>query len=79
MDQPTIYSETIREGVGRSAFGVWRSAFGVWRHHVWERRLKTGAADLQKEQHGWRAEFFALPIYHPRNLQSLLALLIKDY
>jgi hypothetical protein len=46
---------------------------------VWERRLKTGAADLQKEQHGWRAEFFALPIYHPRNLQALLALLIKDY
>jgi hypothetical protein len=34
MDQPTIYSETVRErveGVWRLAFGVWRSAFGVWR------------------------------------------------
>jgi hypothetical protein len=70
MDQPTIYSETVRERVK----GVWRSAFGVW-----ERRLKTGAADFQKEQYGWRAEFFALPIYYPRNLQSLLALLIIDY
>jgi hypothetical protein len=29
MDQPTIYSETVREKVG--AFGVWRSAFGAWR------------------------------------------------
>jgi hypothetical protein len=34
MDQPTIYSETVREKVGafgvrRSAFGVRRSAFGV--------------------------------------------------
>jgi hypothetical protein len=31
MDQPTIYSETVRErveGVWRLAFGVWRSAFG---------------------------------------------------
>jgi hypothetical protein len=58
MDQPTIYSETIREGVGRLAFGVWRLAFGVRRRPVWEKRLKTGAADLQKEQHDWRAEFF---------------------
>jgi hypothetical protein len=34
MDQPTIYSETVRErveGVWRLAFGVWRSAFGVRR------------------------------------------------
>jgi hypothetical protein len=66
-------------GVRRLAFGVWRLAFGVWRHRVWAKRLKTGAADLQKEQHGWRAEFFALPIYYPLNLQSLFALLIKDY
>ena len=73
MDQPTIYSETVCETVRG------RSAFGVRRHRVWEKRLKTGAADLQKEQHGWRAEFFALPIYYPLNLQSLLALLIKDY
>jgi hypothetical protein len=28
MDQPTIYSETIREGVGRLAFDVRRSTFG---------------------------------------------------
>ena len=34
MDQPTIYSETVRErveGVWRLAFGVWRLAFGVRR------------------------------------------------
>jgi hypothetical protein len=32
MDQPTIYSETVRETVkGRLAFGVRRVAFGVWR------------------------------------------------
>jgi hypothetical protein len=29
MDQPTIYSETVREKVG--AFGVWRLAFGARR------------------------------------------------
>jgi hypothetical protein len=50
MDQPTIYSETVREKVG--AFGVRRSAFGVpgtQRVVVRSETLKTGAADLQKE------------------------------
>jgi hypothetical protein len=44
MDQPTIYSETVRETVkGRLAFGVWRSAFGVWRLAFGVRRW-AGAA-----------------------------------
>jgi hypothetical protein len=41
MDQPTIYSETVREtvkGVWRLAFGVWRLAFGVWRSAFGVRR-----------------------------------------
>jgi hypothetical protein len=89
MDQPTIYSETVREKVG--AFGVWRSAFGVRCSAFGVRRpgdtarggadetLKTGAADLQKEQYSRRAEFFALPISCPRKPQALLALLVTDY
>jgi hypothetical protein len=76
MDQPTIYSETVRErveGVWRLAFGVWRLAFGVRRSArrragVWAKRLKTGAADLQKEQYCRRAEFFALPTHRPPKL-----------
>jgi hypothetical protein len=69
MDQPTIYSETVRERVE----GVWRLAFGVRRSArrragVWAKRLKTGAADLQKEQYCRRAEFFALPTHRPPKL-----------
>jgi hypothetical protein len=75
MDQPTIYSETVRESVK----DVRRSAFGVRRHRVWERRLKAGAADFQKEQYVWPAEFFALSIYCSRNLQTLWGLLITEY
>jgi hypothetical protein len=56
MDQPAIYSETVRKRI----VGVWRLAFGVRKPTA--KRLKTGAAELQKEHHRRRAEFFALPI-----------------
>jgi hypothetical protein len=42
------------------------------------KRLKTGAADSQKEQYRRRAEFFALPIPQ-RKPQQLLLLLISAY
>jgi hypothetical protein len=49
MDQPTIYSETVRETVrGRSAFGVWRLAFGVRRSAFGVRRSAFGV---------WRSAF----------------------
>jgi hypothetical protein len=85
MDQPTIYSETVREKVG--AFGVWRSAFGVRRsasrvHSAWwcgAKRSKPARQICRKKQYCRRAEFFALPISCPRKPQALLALLVTDY
>ena len=65
MDQPAIYSETLRErviGVMCLACGVRHvGETGYWARDVQE-RLKTGATDLQREHRPRRAEFFALPI-----------------
>jgi hypothetical protein len=78
MDQPTIYSETVREKVG--AFGVRRSASRV--HSAWwcgAKRSKPARQICRKKQYCRRAEFFALPISCPRKPQALLALLVTDY
>jgi hypothetical protein len=46
MDQPTIYSETVREKVG--AFGVWRLAFGARRSAFGARRSAFGVPGTQR-------------------------------
>jgi hypothetical protein len=51
---------------------------GVWAMANRRERLKTGAADLQEQQHDWRVEFFAYRS-RPCKPSPLLALLITDY
>jgi hypothetical protein len=72
MDQPTIYSEKVRETVkGRLAFGVRRSACG--------RSGSKPAQQICRKNNTVGAPSFSPYRLLPCNLQSLLALLIKDY
>ena len=60
--------------------GEWATGrFGVWAMANDRERLKTGAAELQRELHSRHAEFFVLPILRQRKSQPLLALLITAY
>ena len=70
MDQPAIYSETVREGIGGACGRVGVLAFDAATRR-YERFgdcegtgwLKTGAGESCRESYPGRAEFFALPIF----------------